>query len=384
MSRPSFELADIIKKFATQFFLQYKPNAHQQKILNTLSVCRTSALGGHKEKCSCCHKTLVSYNSCRNRHCPKCQSSKQAFWVEDLLATTLAVKHYHVVFTIPHVLNKVCIQNSEWFYARLFANVWETLRQLGYSRFGVECGAICVLHTWGQNLSLHPHIHCIVPAIGETLAGNTKYIGHNGKYLFPVKQLSLVFRAKMMGSIQMQLKKQGLLPSFDTLLSEAWQKPWVVFCEPSMAKADHVVKYLGQYTHRVAITNQRILNITGQSVTFLHKDYGDGALQKPVTMPGVEFLRRFCMHILPHRFVKIRRYGIYSSRARVLKQAQNPKMKVKTTLLETIPERIKRLTGFDVLRCPFCKKGIMQVVEIVPKIRSPTSFYSRIANCKTL
>jgi len=282
MSRPSFELADIIKKFATPFFLQYKPNAHQQKILNTLSVCRTSALGGHKEKCSCCHKTLVSYNSCRNRHCPKCQSSKQAFWVEDLLATTLAVKHYHVVFTIPHVLNKVCIQNSEWFYARLFANVWETLRQLGYSRFGVECGAICVLHTWGQNLSLHPHIHCIVPAIGETLAGNTKYIGHNGKYLFPVKQLSLVFRAKMMGSIQMQLKKQGLLPSFDTLLSEAWQKPWVVFCEPSMAKADHVVKYLGQYTHRVAITNQRILNITGQSVTFLHKDYGDGALQKPV------------------------------------------------------------------------------------------------------
>ena len=184
MNRSSYEIADVIRQFGAQFTAEYQPNSYQQRVLNALSICRTSELGGHKQVCDCCSKQQISYNSCRNRHCPKCQGSKQAFWVEDLLETTLEVKHYHIVFTVPHELNTVCLLDSEWFYNRLFSAVWETLRQLGYTRFGVEPGAVCVLHTWGQNLSLHPHIHCIVPAVGETLAGNLKHIGSSGKFLF--------------------------------------------------------------------------------------------------------------------------------------------------------------------------------------------------------
>jgi len=375
MNRPSFELADVIRQFGAQFTTECKPNSYQQRVLNALSVCRTSELGGHKEVCDCCQKHRISYNSCRNRHCPKCQGSKQAFWVEDLLDTTLEVKHYHIVFTVPHELNTVCMLDSAWFYSRLFSAVWETLRQLGYTRFGVETGAVCVLHTWGQNLSLHPHIHCIVPAAGETLAGNLKHIGSSGKYLYPVTQLSPVFRGKLMERIESRLKKQSLYEQYKPLLKEARNKPWSVHCEPSMTKAEHVVRYLGQYTHRVAITNQRFIGVDQTTVTFMHKDYSDQAKQKPIKLTGVEFLRRFCQHILPRRFVKIRRYGIYSSRARALKQKQNPKMEISLKPKESLQERIKRLTGFDASRCPFCKKGTMHRVEELPRVRSPTSFY---------
>jgi hypothetical protein len=378
MIRPRYEVADVIEHFGTQFYTECKPNEFQQRVLNALTLCRTSALGGHKEVCDCCGKERVSYNSCRNRHCPKCQSSKQAFWVEDLLETTIPVKHYHVVFTVPHELNTVCQLDSAWFYGHLFSVVWDTLRTFGYTHFGVESGAVCVLHTWGQNLSLHPHIHCIVPAVGETLAGNMKNIGKNGKFLYPVKQLSLVFRGKLMENIKRNLKKQSLLKQYQPLLDTVWQKPWVVFCEPSFSKPEHVVKYLGQYTHRVAITNQRIIGIDSKGVTFMHKDYADNAKQKPTMLTGVEFLRRFCQHILPHRFVKIRRYGIYSSRARALKHKNNPKMEINLKVVETTQQRIKRLTGFDVYQCPFCKQGMMHVVEEMPRVRSPTGYYAII------
>ncbi len=377
MSRTGFELAGAIQKFGRQFTEKYRPNAYHQRILHALSVCRTSALGGHKEACNCCGQIRISYNSCRNRHCPKCQSSKQAAWVEDLLETTLPVKHYHIVFTVPHQLNTICMQDSQWFYGRLFSSVWETLRQFGYTRFGVETGAVCVLHTWGQNLSFHPHIHCLVPAAGETVSGAMKPVGSSGKFLYPVKQLSLVFRAKLMGNIEKELKKKGLSEKYRPLIKAAWSKPWSVHCEPSLGKAEQVIKYLGQYTHRVAITNQRITAMDDQTVTFMHKDYADGAKQKPVTLDGVEFLRRFCQHILPHRFVKIRRYGIYSSRARALRNKQNPKMEVSLKPKESPQERIKRLTGFDVYRCPFCKQGTMYRIEELPRVRSPSDFYAQ-------
>jgi len=376
MSRQQYEVADVIKLFGQRFCEEHHPNEYQKRILNALLLCRTTALGGHKEKCDCCAKERTSYNSCRNRHCPKCQGSKQAFWVEDLLETTLQVKHYHIVFTVPHELNTVCLIDSKWFYGQLFATVWDTLLQFGYTHFDVESGAVCVLHTWGQNLSFHPHIHCIVPAVGESFAGNMKHIGSGGKYLYPVRQLSLVFRGKLMQKIK-EYQKRRLLPEHQSLIKDAWDKSWVVHCEPSMAKPEHVIRYLGQYTHRVAITNQRIININDKNVTFMHKDYADGARQKPITLGGEEFLRRFCMHILPHRFVKIRRYGIYSSRARALKKRGNPKMIVKTKA-ETTQQRLKRLTGFDVCLCPFCKQGIMHRIEEMPRVRSPTNMYSQL------
>jgi hypothetical protein len=371
MSRYLLEMADVIAQFGSQLQERHSPTSYQLRVLQALLLCRTAALGGHKDRCDCCGQERISYNSCRNRHCPKCQSARQAVWIENLLETTLPVKHYHLVFTVPHELNAIAMLDSRWFYSQLFASVWETIYQLGYTRYGVEGGAVCVLHTWGQNLSLHPHLHCIVPAAGESLAGSMKPIGHQGKYLYPVRQLSVVFRGKLMEAIGRHLKKNLKHVLYQPLLKEVWAKPWVVFCEPSMAKAEHVVRYLGQYTHRVAITNQRIISIDDQRVTFTLKDYRDGAIQKPATLDGVEFLRRFCLHILPHRFVKIRRYGIYSSRYRSLRQKQDPKMVVDLKPKESMPERLLRLTGVDLYRCPVCKQGTMCRIEELPRIRSP-------------
>lgn len=174
MQRPKHEVATVIKRFGQQFIVQCNPNSYTIRTLDSLLKCRTSDLGGHKEKCDCCGKERISYNSCRNRHCPKCQGSRQAFWVEDRMEQMLAVKHFHIVFTIPEKLNRICMLDSKWFYNAMFECVWSTLRSFGYTHYGVESGAICVLRTWGENLCLHPHIHCIVPAAGLTLQGTLK------------------------------------------------------------------------------------------------------------------------------------------------------------------------------------------------------------------
>lgn len=373
MSRPVYEIADIIKRFGKQFIEKYHPNSYILNTLDDLTKCRTAQLGYHKDKCDNdrCGKIRISYNSCRNRHCPKCQAAKQAFWIDDLMALTLDVKHYHIVFTVPHELNDICLLDSKWYYGQLFAAVWDTLQTFGYSHFGVQSGAICVLHTWGQNMSLHPHIHCIVPAAGQTLAGNMKHIGAQGKFLYPVKQLSPTFRRKLMDAIKNQLKKQGLLPKYQSIIDKAWDKPWNVNSKPSFGKPEHVVKYLGQYTHRVAITNQRLTNVDNNGVAFMYKDYAHEAKIKPTHLDGIEFIRRFCLHILPKRFVKIRYYGIYSPRHIALQQKVNKHIAIEPKVKETTQERILRLIGFDVYQCPFCKIGRMHTIEIIPRVRSP-------------
>ena len=369
MSRPKHEVADVIKQFGTSFSRKHNPNAYQLRVLGALSLCRTSALGGHKYRCDNCHRGHISYNSCRNRHCPKCQVTRQQFWVDDRINNAYDTKHYHMVFTTPKILNSVCMLNSGWFYNELFAAVWETLRQFGYTHSSSEPGAICVLHTWGQNLSLHPHIHCIVPALGYTLQGRLKQIGKNGKYLFPVKQLSLVFKAKLMIRIQKYLLKQKLFSGYKKETSQAWKKPWVVFCEPSMGKPEHVIAYLGQYIHRVAITNHRIVHINSEEVTFKLKDYRDQGNVKTITLKGEEFLRRFCQHILPKGFVKIRHYGIYSTRFRATVLKSQSQLII--AIPETTTERIKRVSGIDVHQCKYCKKGGLILSEIIPRSRSP-------------
>jgi len=282
----------------------------------------------------------------------------------------LDVKYFHVVFTVPEALNTVCLLDSKQFYNSMFECAWSVLQTFGYSHYGVESGAICVLHTWGQNLSLHPHIHCIVPAAGLTLKGKLKHISKQGKYLYPVRMLSAVFRGKMLEKIKGQLRKNKQLPQYQSLLDVLWKKPWVVYCEPPLGNAQQIVKYLGQYTHRVAISNHRIENIDDSGVSFWYKDYRDKGKKKLTKLPGVEFLRRFCLHILPLRFVKIRYYGILSSKNKEqLKPLQTKKPEPK--VIETAQERIVRLTGFDGHQCPFCKTGIMHTVELLPRIRSP-------------
>lgn len=373
MSRAKYEIAQVIEQFGEDFIKRYNPNSYILRTLNALRICRTATLGGHKEKCDSCGQIRISYNSCRNRHCPKCQASKQAFWVEDTSERIIDTKYFHIVFTVPEVLNSICLLDSKKFYNTLFSSVWNTLYTFGYTRYGVESGAIAILHTWGQNLSLHPHIHCLVPTAGITLAGNFKKISKKGKYLYPVKMLSNVFRGKMMEQLKKQIKVRNQLYQYQSIIDEAWDKKWVVFSEPSFGNAEHVIKYLGQYTHRIAISNHRIQNIDKKNVNFYYKDYKDDGEKKLTTLSGVEFLRRFCMHILPKRFVKIRYYGILSSRYNKktillrIKKPDRPK--------ENIQERLKRLTGFDIYKCPFCKNGQMHTIEVLPRIRSPMKFF---------
>ena len=380
MMRTGFEIASVIKRYGAAFRMQHSPNNFQLTVLNALQQCRTAELGGHKDKCDNCGTEHYSYNSCGNRHCPKCQLARQMLWAEDRMRDSLNVKHFHIVFTVPDELNPVCLADSLFFYESLFSCVKETLCAFGYSHYGVETGAICVLHTWGQNLSLHPHIHCIVPAVGITPRGQLKEIGNQGKYLYPVRQLSVAFRGKLLERLKRNLKKKNRLPEFQPIINLCYAKPWVIHCEPSLGNARQVVNYLGQYTHRVAISNTRIKNIDQGGVTFSYKDYRDNANQKLMTLTGVEFLRRFALHILPRGFVKIRYFGILTSAYR--QQVESLKTKPDIfQLTETKPERIARLTGHHPCKCSKCKTGTMIPVEIIPRIRSPDNvFYPRMAN----
>jgi hypothetical protein len=382
VERPQFEVAQIIDRFGQQYIEQCQPNSFMVRTLDALQKCRTSALGGHKDICDSCGKERISYNSCGNRHCPKCQGAKQALWVEDRMRNALDVKYFHIVFTVPEKLNQICLLGSNLFYRTMFECVWSVLQQFGYTHYGLESGAICVLHTWGQNLSLHPHIHCIVPSAGLTLAGNLKRITKKGKYLYPVLMLSPVFRGKLLEKLKQQLSQSRQLPQYQSLLDDLWEKPWVVYCPPPLGNPQQIVKYLGQYSHRVAISNHRILNIDDSGVKFLYKDYRNGSKIKPTTLPGVEFLRRFCLHILPRRFVKIRYYGILSTKQKDMVKlllAKKPETKIK----ETRQERIVRLTGFDSRICPVCKTGFMHTIELLPKIRAPSNvlYATKILSC---
>lgn len=377
--RTPFELADVVRTFGIQLIEKSPITNLQRKVLSKIASCRTASLGGHQEACENCGAIRYSYNSCGDRHCPKCQAAKQAFWIEDLSQSALPTKHYHIVFTVPHILNNICLHNQRIYYDILFDSVWNTLRTFGYSHFGSETGAICVLHTWGQNLSLHPHVHCIVPDAGYTIRGEWKIIGHSGIYLYPVQQLSAAFKAAFLDRIKRTLRKKNEMMLFYDVIQKAYNANWVVHCEPSMASADHVVRYLGQYTHRVAITNQRIININNGKVTFIAKDYRDRATKKPVSLDGVEFLRRFTMHILPQRFVKIRRYGIYNHTIKRNLQLQFVPQDIEAIIKqqkapETTIERFQRLTGINPCLCPVCKEGRMVTFSQLPKIRSPDLF----------
>lgn len=388
--RTLFELADVVHKFGKQLIAQDKLSPIQIKALYDIMICRTAILGGHEDACDCCGIIRNSYNSCGNRHCPKCQAAKQLIWVEKLMVRTLPIKHYHIIFTVPHCLNKICLWNDKMYYKILFSAVWRTLHSFGYSQYGVESGTVAVLHTWGQNLTLHPHIHCIVPEAGYSINGKWKNIGQNGTYLYPVHELSKTFKGKFLDSIKRELRKNNMLKEFDAPIQKAYATDWVVNIQPPMANAEHVVRYLGQYTHKVAITNKRILNVSDTHVTFIAKDYTDSAKKKPKSLTGVEFLRRFCQHILPKRFVKIRYFGIYNS---TIKRNYDLQFVPKTLdivekqlnqVKETAHQIVKRITGYDVNLCPVCKKGTMHKIRELPRIRSPNNHLPSLLFAKLL
>mgnify|MGYP004703212111 FL=1 len=372
MSRPSHELSEIITLYGADFELKHAPTDQQRNVLAKLSECRTSPLGGHVDACDGCGTIRISYNSCRNRHCPKCQSTNRERWIEAREDDLLDVSYFHVVFTLPEELNPLFLLRSKTMYNILFEAVKLTFELFAADRkyLGAQSGHIAVLHTWGQNLSFHPHLHCIVPAGGATQQGKWKPLTKAAKvkyatYLYPVKALS-----KEYSKIFMRLLKanQDIEPEHQPnkqLLQKLCDHKWVVYAKQPFFGAKQVIEYLGRYTHKVAISNHRIKSVDDGQVTFSWKDYRHGDAQKEMTLQATEFLRRFCQHVLPFRFVKIRHYGILSSRKKLkLRDVQfTMGIVVEKKPKATWQEVCKQKLNFDAELCPHCKVGHFHTVS---------------------
>ena len=359
--QPQWEVADILRKvdLSKQHF-----TVHQEKTLRALTLCRTAALGGHVDACDACGNISVSYNSCRNRHCPKCQGHKREEWIQAREQDLLPCSYYHLVFTLPDTLNPLSIHKPKVIYKILFDSVWATLSQFGRHE-GLQMGMIAILHTWGQNLSLHPHIHCIVPGGGIEENGKWKRKLKTDKYLFCVKALSKVFRAKVVDAMRKeQLANQALY-------QQLFEKNWVVYAKRPFGGPKQVIEYLGRYTHKVAISNHRIKNVTQQEVTLSYKDYKDKSKTKELTLKNEEFVRRFSLHILPKRFVRIRHYGILSS---CWKRGKLQELQDQLKLNRS--EKITSTLQHGICRC--CGEGRLINIALIPK-RGPPKLDLRVA-----
>ena len=335
-------------------------NSWQLRTLSAIRKCRTAELGGHIDACDECGNISISYNSCRNRHCPKCQGHKREEWILKTGQTLLPVPYFHVVFTLPDELNSLALHNPKLVYDALLMAAWQTLRQFGCKK-GIQMGMISILHTWGQTLSLHPHVHCIVPGGGINKNGNWQNIRTDGKFLFPVKALSKVFRAKFVSILSKSIKLEK------TLRDSLFKKDWVVYAKRPFGSPSSVVEYLGRYTHKIAISNHRLQAIDKETVTFSYKDYKQEGVKKSMTLTHSEFIRRFAQHILPKRFVKIRHYGFLSS------TWKRKKFKDLQAHFKIVPSELKEKSKFK--KCPCCKTGNLILIEAFDK-RGPPKWYS--------
>ena len=368
--KAKYRVADVLD-FKAGHLKMLCANSWQYRTLQAVRRCRTMAMGGHIDRCDCCNKLHISYNSCRNRHCPTCQGHKQQEWIEARSSELLQVPYFHLVFTLPAALNKVCLHHPKEVYATLFKASWDTLRQFGDNakHLGARMGMIAVLHTWGQNLSLHPHLHCIVPGGGVTPACNWKSARNKGKFLFNVKSMSTVYRAKYVKYLRKALPE---LPQslYDTL----FKKQWVVYAKRPFGRPQHVIEYLGRYTHKIAISNHRILDIDKDQgkVTFDVKNYRKGGQKTTMTLDVEEFIRRFSQHILPKGFTRIRHYGILSGtwKCKHLKELQE-KLQQKPHLNDT------EKTDSLIRKCPYCKKGTMVTILTFGN-RGPPDKYKKL------
>jgi len=318
-------IANIVRSFRQGLEAAMGINAFEQKVLDDIVLCRTPALGGHIMACKECGVVKASYNSCNNRHCPGCGSYKRDKWIATRKSEALPVKYFHVVFTIPSEFNGLCLQNPTLMYTLLFKSAWATIESFGadHKYLGAKTGMLAVLHTWGQNLSLHPHLHCLVPGGGITQNGKWRQAKKDdGKFLFPVKALSTVFKAKFCSMASQQIKQGGIKAPCHVSNAYMWldalyQKKWVVFAKKPIIKGAPVVEYLGRYTHKVAISNSRIKSVDNENVTFSWLDYKTAKV-KNMKLSGVEFLRRLLLHILPVGFQKVRYYGFLANRNKTM------------------------------------------------------------------
>jgi Putative transposase/Transposase zinc-binding domain len=350
-------------------------NNYQLRCLRAIKECRTYRLGGHIDQCTCCSRLHISYNSCRNRHCPKCQGYKKEQWIQARTKELLPVPYFHslsricgMVFTLPSSLHGLCMQHPAMLYDALLQASWQTLSYF-FNAAQVQGGAIMVLHTWGQQLGLHPHVHCIVPGGGTTSTGSWQTLKQAKKFLFPVKGMRKVFRAKYV----------SILRSYE-LCSHAFtqslfSQDWVVYAKRPFGGPPSVVEYLGRYTHKVAISNHRLQSIEGDKVSFTYKDYKDGAKQKMMQLSVAEFTRRFALHILPKRFTRIRHYGILSSTWKRSKLAAL-QQSLKVVALWQPPPLLHN-------RCRHCKQGVVVTVCTFDRRGPPTKYLTAIHLQKT-
>jgi hypothetical protein len=329
MTRPAVEVADLLRKQGDRFMDQSPWLSFQQlSVLRAITRCRTAALGGHIDQCTQCGHQAISYNSCRNRHCPKCQAQARQRWLAAREKELLDVPYFHVVFTLPHELNALCRRNGRILYDLLFRASAAAMLEVAANpkRLGAQIGFIGILHTWGQNLLLHPHLHCVVPA-GGLAADHQSWIRPKYAFFLPVGALSSVFRAKFVDGLRKAFRQGKLVFSgpiaqlaspkrFAAFVDSLFRQRWVVYAKPAFGAPTQVLRYLGRYTHRVAISNHRLLAFDGERVTFRWKDYARGNKQRKMTLEATEFLRRFTQHVLPRRFVRIRQFGFLTNTRR--------------------------------------------------------------------
>lgn len=364
------EVATIFKFYHKEFIQTNRLCPEQQKAFDAIMSCRTSQLGGHINTCNQCGHKQQAYNSCHNRHCPKCQFLKQEQWVDKLKGRLIPGRYFHIVFSVPHLLNPLFYINQSLCYKLLFDAASQALGNAGKNpRFlGAETGAVAVLHTWGQTLSYHPHIHMLVPAGGLAEDG-MEWIKAPKKFFVPVKALSAMFRGIMVRLLIEQHNKNAFkLPEGFTDISavknKLYEKNWNVYSKNALGGVNSVLTYLGRYTHRVAISNSRLVHIEDNKVTFRFKNYRNQERHEITTLPGIEFIRRFMMHVLPKGFYKIRYFGILATANINTKRQQAIALSGKTIWLPrleglTVYEVYRTLTGNDPARCPKCKEGIM-------------------------
>jgi hypothetical protein len=383
MNQHRLEVADVFRKFETQFRESHGASlsGEQRRALRAIMICRTSALGGHVEECRKCGHRLISYNSCRNRHCPKCQAAARVEWLLARQAELLPTQYFHVVFTLPQQFGLLALQNKRIVYSLLFRAASETLLEVAANpqHLGAQIGVLAVLHTWGQTLMHHPHVHCVIPGGGVSPDG-ARWIACRKNFFLPVRVLGRVFRGKFIDylkqaflqgqlSFRGDLSVLGSVPAFEQLLNASVVTDWVVYAKPPFGGPEQVLKYLARYTHRVAVSNARLVAMEDEGVTFRWKDYAHGSVQRTMTLAGPEFVRRFLLHVLPPGFMRIRHYGFLANRCRTVKLAQCrallgifpeapcDDLAPLTSGIEQVDDPHERTERLQ--RCPVCQVGQM-------------------------
>lgn len=369
------EVAHILQKHIGDYQNQYRLWPEHKKIVSDLLNCRTAHLGGHIDRCDNCGTVRVIYHSCRNRHCPKCQHMPRERWLEKRKDEILPLNYFHVVFTLPHELNAIILNNKKVMLNSLFAAASKTLLTFGKNELNGTPGFLAILHTWDQKLNAHFHLHCLV-AGGVVSKDNKRFIACTGDYLFNQEALSLVFRGKFMQRMSLACEKGKLkldADAYKRLKNTLFTKTWVVSVRDPVKRPEHVLEYLARYTHRVAIANSRIKSLKDGMVTFTAKDRKKNRIE-PVTISAVEFIRRFLLHSLPKGFVRIRHYGFLANRNRrtnlkvISKLLKLPSELAKTQA--SLEEMMLRLTGIDITTCPCCNIGKMQLLAEIPSYRA--------------